>query len=330
MSRRSVQAVFRRRVGYRELGRLDRESAEAALHLQQARHRHRPPRNRDRRAPRLLPQPISGGRPAIRSRARTEGPEAGVVPGRALRRRRRLSGERRADWRRSRSNGCSTRRKAAGLLVDRGARPRCSDEPAAAFVPPDPHAEMHESLTGWWRVAEFIPKRHYNAERQGRRAPHEPVPTAQDPPSALIHESAYGRGAEYTVQGCDRRLTRRMTASSDNAKRDDRSAHAHPGRLRPDHRHAGKPSSERSRVAFCAEAARAGARRHARLDRCRSARPQDRCRGGPRVLQRHQPALRLAVRPLEAIRPKASPTAWAPRRGSSLYTHPVATCPNTW
>jgi hypothetical protein len=65
------------------------------------------------------------------------------------------------------------------------------------YAVPDPHAKMHESLTGLWWLAEILWKRHYNWARQkwerrpnlGRRR--------TIPPNSLIHESAYQRGGDY-------------------------------------------------------------------------------------------------------------------------------------
>ena len=79
----------------------------------------------------------------------------------------------------------------------------------------------------------------------------------------------------------------------------DRPAHAHPGRLRPDH---GRHGQAFQRTVQCRLLRRGGGhrpRRCARRGRRRSPWPRHRCRGGPRILSRHQPALRLAVRPLQ-------------------------------
>ena len=39
-----------------------------------------------------------------------------------------------------------------------------------------PDAPMHESLEGWWRLAEFVPKTRYNRDAAAAGTPHEPVP----------------------------------------------------------------------------------------------------------------------------------------------------------
>ena len=84
----------------------------------------------------------------------------------------------------------------AGLLVIPGRMDLVLGR-TGAYAVPDPHAKMHESLTGLWWLAEILWKRHYNWARQkwerrpnlGRRR--------TIPPNSLIHESAYQRGGDY-------------------------------------------------------------------------------------------------------------------------------------
>ncbi|MGB9349037.1 MAG: DUF2235 domain-containing protein [Pseudolabrys sp.] len=84
----------------------------------------------------------------------------------------------------------------AGLLVIPGRMDLVLGR-SGAYAVPDAHAEMHDSLTGLWWLAEVLLKRHYNWARQkwerrtnlGRRR--------TIPPSSLIHESAYRRGGDY-------------------------------------------------------------------------------------------------------------------------------------
>ena len=61
----------------------------------------------------------------------------------------------------------------------------------------DSKAPPHESLTGWWRLAEFIPKRHYNWKtgREERRMNLFRRRTV--PAGSLIHQSVFERGADY-------------------------------------------------------------------------------------------------------------------------------------
>jgi hypothetical protein len=84
----------------------------------------------------------------------------------------------------------------AGLLVIPGRMDLVLGR-TGAYAVPDPHAKMHESLTGLWWLAEILWKRHYNWARQkwerrpnlGRRR--------TIPPNSLIRESAYQRGDDY-------------------------------------------------------------------------------------------------------------------------------------
>jgi hypothetical protein len=62
---------------------------------------------------------------------------------------------------------------------------------------PDADAELHESLTGLWQLAEYIPKRHYDLTlgREERRPNLSRRRTIPD--GSLIHQAAYDRGSEY-------------------------------------------------------------------------------------------------------------------------------------
>ncbi len=91
----------------------------------------------------------------------------------------------------------------AGLLVDPdkveeilGNRPNSSYCRASVEFP------LHESLTGWWRLAEFIPKPHYDyvTDHTGLRP--NLFRRRVLPAGALVHESAYLRGQGY----CGNRL----------------------------------------------------------------------------------------------------------------------------
>ena len=80
--------------------------------------------------------------------------------------------------------------KAADLAVDPGREALALGRAGGGYVRPDPQARWHESLTGLWRAAEFIPKRHYNAKREERGAPHEPLPSSHHSAGATIYPSA--------------------------------------------------------------------------------------------------------------------------------------------
>jgi hypothetical protein len=69
------------------------------------------------------------------------------------------------------------------------------------YVRPDPMADLHKSLAGFWWLAELLWKRHFNWkthewERRANLGRRRTIP-----PQSLIHKSAYERGTEYQ-SGC--------------------------------------------------------------------------------------------------------------------------------
>jgi hypothetical protein len=87
--------------------------------------------------------------------------------------------------------------RAHGLLLDEERVARVLGCAGSGYVPPNPQAEMHESLTGFWRFAEFIPKRHFNWKLgEWRRRPNL-FRRRTIPENSLVHESAFQRGDAY-------------------------------------------------------------------------------------------------------------------------------------
>lgn len=85
----------------------------------------------------------------------------------------------------------------AGLLVDPVQMNVILGRSAGGYVPPDATATMHESLKGFWWLAEVLWKRHFNWDtRQWERRPNLGR-RRTFPPKSLIHESAYLRGSDY-------------------------------------------------------------------------------------------------------------------------------------
>ena len=87
--------------------------------------------------------------------------------------------------------------KPAGLLVDDARVDIVLGRTSSDYVKPNCDADIHESLKGFWRIAEFIPKKHYDfatgktswrANRFRRRT---------IPPQSLVHESAFNRKDNY-------------------------------------------------------------------------------------------------------------------------------------
>ena len=89
---------------------------------------------------------------------------------------------------------------AAGLVVDPEKVETILGNLSVNHVKPDPNGKMHKSLCGFWWVAEFIPKRHFDWKRKvearrmnlGRRR--------AIPPGSLIHRAAFERGEVYVKQ----------------------------------------------------------------------------------------------------------------------------------
>jgi uncharacterized protein (DUF2235 family) len=89
---------------------------------------------------------------------------------------------------------------AAGLLTDPARADSLLGRAGSSHAVPDPDAKLHESLTGLWNIAEFIPKRHYNwtekkDERRMNRYRRRTIPDG-----SLIHESAYQRSGGYAAR----------------------------------------------------------------------------------------------------------------------------------
>ena len=82
----------------------------------------------------------------------------------------------------------------AGLLLN---EPRVREvlglSPGSTYAPANPNGTIHESLTKWWYIAEFVPKHHwdYKTKKSKRRMNLFRRRTLAD--DAVIHESAYQR-----------------------------------------------------------------------------------------------------------------------------------------
>jgi uncharacterized protein (DUF2235 family) len=88
--------------------------------------------------------------------------------------------------------------QAAGLLVNADRRAEILGQvPGTRYVAPDPQAPAHESLTGAWRLAEYVPKKHFDWHtRTIRRGMNRSRPR-MIPPGSLVHAAAFERGADY-------------------------------------------------------------------------------------------------------------------------------------
>jgi uncharacterized protein (DUF2235 family) len=83
------------------------------------------------------------------------------------------------------------------LMLDKARTDLVLGKQGGGYIPPDPMAQIHTSLTVAWWPAEFIPKKHYNWQtgKTGRRMSLFRRRTI--PPGSSIHESAYQRGPDY-------------------------------------------------------------------------------------------------------------------------------------
>jgi uncharacterized protein (DUF2235 family) len=85
----------------------------------------------------------------------------------------------------------------AGLLTDAERVDVVLGEKGQGYVKPDPHASAHESLTPSWWPAEFVPKRNYDWLREKEVRRMNLFRRRIIPSGALVHRSAYERGASY-------------------------------------------------------------------------------------------------------------------------------------
>jgi len=86
------------------------------------------------------------------------------------------------------------------------------------YVPPNSQADPHESLKGWWNLAEFIPKRHYNWTKKCEERRMNLYRRRTIPKNALVHDSAYERGPEY-IRKVPSTATRVFTLPTSPVKR---------------------------------------------------------------------------------------------------------------
>jgi uncharacterized protein (DUF2235 family) len=87
----------------------------------------------------------------------------------------------------------------AGLQVDQDKVNEVLGRKGAGHVPPDRDGQAHDSLHGWWHLAELVPKKHYDwASGKTIRRPNL-WRRRTIPRNSLIHESAFRR-ADYRTK----------------------------------------------------------------------------------------------------------------------------------
>jgi uncharacterized protein (DUF2235 family) len=68
------------------------------------------------------------------------------------------------------------------------------------YVSPDPNGMAHESLTGFWNLAEFVPKQRYDWATT-RSSYHVNLYRRRTiPPKSLVHDSVFSRGGNYSAR----------------------------------------------------------------------------------------------------------------------------------
>jgi uncharacterized protein (DUF2235 family) len=80
-----------------------------------------------------------------------------------------------------------------GLLTDLDRVEEVLGHRSDRHVPPDDNAKLHESLEGWWNLAEFVPKKNYDWQtgKTGRRMNY--WSRRFIPPGSWVHQSAFRR-----------------------------------------------------------------------------------------------------------------------------------------
>jgi hypothetical protein len=70
----------------------------------------------------------------------------------------------------------------------------------AGYVPPDPNGMTHESLSGAWHVAEYLPRRRYDWDTGGYHRKANVGKRRYIAPGSLVHESVFQRAGNYAAR----------------------------------------------------------------------------------------------------------------------------------
>jgi uncharacterized protein (DUF2235 family) len=88
--------------------------------------------------------------------------------------------------------------RAFDLLVDSEKEDLVMGKTAgSSYAPPDVNARAHESLSGLWEIAEYVPKRRYDWATGTTHWTMNHGSRRSIPPGSFVHESAFQRGGEY-------------------------------------------------------------------------------------------------------------------------------------
>jgi uncharacterized protein (DUF2235 family) len=86
--------------------------------------------------------------------------------------------------------------KAGGLLIEEDKLSLILGDGGHGYVRPDPDGPLHTSLTWKWRIAEYVPKPHWDGTRLKWRANLGRARTW--PKSPVVHDAAWQRGGNYS------------------------------------------------------------------------------------------------------------------------------------
>ena len=90
--------------------------------------------------------------------------------------------------------------KANGLRIDGTREAEVLGRMGGKYVAPDPNGMAHESLTGLWNLAEFVPKRHYDYATGKSSYRMNLYRRRALPPKSLVHESVFKRSGNYSAR----------------------------------------------------------------------------------------------------------------------------------
>jgi uncharacterized protein (DUF2235 family) len=86
----------------------------------------------------------------------------------------------------------------AGLAVNQERRREIlGQRQGTHYVRPDSNGKLHESLTGAWNIAEFVPKKHFDWQTKTEKRRMNRYRRRTIPAESLVHVSAFERGADY-------------------------------------------------------------------------------------------------------------------------------------
>jgi len=88
--------------------------------------------------------------------------------------------------------------EAAGLKVDQARRAEIIGRAAEpGGTAPTAPAAPHESLKGWWHLAEYVPKKHFDRQAQTESRRMNRHRRREIPRQSFVHAAAFERGEEY-------------------------------------------------------------------------------------------------------------------------------------